>query len=190
VEPGTNPAFLYQQNTLRDALVAGLTLNIFNQHGDRVKMANLAQTINVLQALILTKDEQMVLTPTYHVFDLYKVHQDATFIPLDLDGPQYKYGQKSIPQISASASKNSQGIVHISLCNLNPHESASVTCELRGMKTQAVTGRILTSDEITGHNTFQHKERIKPRKFTGAELKNNTLKFTIPAKSVLMVEIK
>jgi len=190
VEPGTNPAFLYQQNTLRDALVAGLTLNIFNQHGDRVKMANLAQTINVLQALILTKDEQMVLTPTYHVFDLYKVHQDATFIPLDLDGPQYKYGQKSIPQISASASKNSQDVIHLTLCNLNPIESMPTTCELRGMKAQGVTGRILTSDDMTAHNTFQNKERIKPKKFNAITLKNNTLKLTIPAKSVVMVEIK
>lgn len=190
VEPGTNPPFLYQQNTLRDALVAGLTLNIFNQHGDRVKMANLAQTINVLQALILTKDEQMILTPTYYVFDMYKVHQDATFIPLKLDGPQYKYGKRSLPQISASASKNSQGVVHISLCNLNPHDSTPVTCELRGMKAQTITGQILTSKDMTDHNAFQNPDTVKPSEFSNAVLENNTVKFELPAKSVLVLKIK
>lgn len=190
VEPGTNPSFLYQQNTLRDALVAGLTLNIFNQHGERVKMANLAQTINVLQALILTKDEQMILTPTYHVFDLYKVHQDATFVPVKLDGPQYKYDQKSIPQINASASKNSQGVIHISICNLNPNEPTPITCKLRGMEAQTVTGQILTSDDMTAHNTFQNPDTIKPSEFNKAVLEYNILKFEIPAKSVVMLEIK
>ncbi|MBD3413537.1 MAG: alpha-N-arabinofuranosidase [Candidatus Aminicenantes bacterium] len=190
VEPGTKPAFLFQQNSLRDALVAGATLNIFNRHCDRVKMANLAQTINVLQALILTKDEQMVLTPTYHVFDLYKVHQDATLIPIAMKAPHYTYHEKSIPQVSASASKNSQGHIHLSLCNLNPNDSVKIMCEIRGVQTQTVSGQILTSDEMTAHNTFQNPDAIRPQNFNGAALTNSTLKVMLPAKSVVMLEIK
>jgi alpha-L-arabinofuranosidase len=190
VEPGTNPAFLYQQNTLRDALVAGVTLNIFNQHSERVKMANLAQTVNVLQALILTQDERMILTPTYHVFDLYKVHQDSLFIPTKLDCAHYKLGSRSIPQISSSASKNNQGEMHLSLCNLNPNESTQIICQIRGIDVQTVTGKILTSGEMNAHNTFQNPDSIKPQKFSDVVIENNILKINLPAKSVLVLEIK
>jgi alpha-N-arabinofuranosidase len=190
VEPGTNPGFLYQQNSLRDALVAGATLNIFNQHCERVKMANLAQTVNVLQSLILTKEEQMILTPTYHVFDMYKVHQDATLLPLDLKCPQYTYQDSSIPYISVSASKNSQKEIHITLCNLDPKESIHLTCELRGIRAETVTGQILTSDKMTAHNTFQNPNEVKPSQFKGAVLENNTLEITLPSKSVVVLKVK
>ena len=103
VEPGTNPGFLFQQNTLRDALLAGLTLNIFHRHADRVKMANIAQMVNVLQAMIFTQDEKMIVTPTYHLFDMYKVHQDATLLPLTLDCVNYEREGRSLPAISATA---------------------------------------------------------------------------------------
>ena len=115
VEPGTNPGFLYQQNTLRDALVAGISLNIFNNHCDRVRMANIAQTVNVLQAMILTEGEKMIVTPTYHVFDMYKVHQDATLLPFDLQCDDYVFEDKAVPQISLSASKDADEVIHISL---------------------------------------------------------------------------
>jgi alpha-N-arabinofuranosidase len=190
VEPGTNPGFLYQQNSLRDALVAGATLNIFNQHCERVKMANLAQTVNVLQSLILTKEEQMILTPTYHVFDMYKVHQDASLLPLDLKCPQYTYQDSSIPHISVSASKNSQKEIHITLCNLDPKESINLTCELRGIRAETVTGQILTSDKMTAHNTFQTPNEVKPSQFKGAVLENNTLEITLPSKSVVVLKVK
>jgi len=190
VEPGTNPGFLYQQNSLRDALVAGATLNIFNQHCERVKMANLAQTVNVLQALILTKEEQMILTPTYHVFDMYKVHQDATLIPFDLDCPQYTNQERSIPQISVSASINSQKEIHISLCNLNPNESIHLTCELRGIPAESVTGQILTADKMTAHNTFQNPNEVMPSKFDRAVLEKNTLELVLPAKCVVVLKVK
>ena len=121
VEPGTNPGFLYQQNTLRDALVAGITLNILNQHCDRVHMANLAQTINVLQALILTEEDKFLLTPTYHVFDMYQVHQDATLLETSIENETgYIHNGERLPQINVSASKDETGIVHVSLCNLDP----------------------------------------------------------------------
>ena len=119
VEPGTNPGFLYQQNTMRDAMIAGVTLNIFNNHSDRVRMANLAQTINVLQAVILTNKEKMILTPTYHVMEMYNVHQDARLIPLTIKTDDYTFGNEKLPSVSASASKDSTGLIHISLTNIN-----------------------------------------------------------------------
>jgi len=120
VEPGTNPGFLYQQNSLRDALIAATSLNIFNNHCERVKMANLAQTVNVLQALILTDKEKMLLTPTYHVFDMYKVHHDATWLPLQVNTPDYVLGDVKVPAVNASASRDKNGAVHITLVNLDP----------------------------------------------------------------------
>ncbi|MCX6902584.1 MAG: alpha-N-arabinofuranosidase, partial [Verrucomicrobia bacterium] len=132
VEPGTLRGFLYQQNTIRDALVAGVTLNIFNQHADRVKMANIAQTINVLQAMILTDKAKMILTPTYHVFEMYAVHQDAKLLPTELQSNDYLMGPDKIPNVSASASRDKAGRIHVTLCNLNPHAAAEVSCELLG----------------------------------------------------------
>ncbi len=190
VEPGTNPSFLYQQNSLRDALTAGLTLNIFNQHCDRVQMANIAQTINVLQAVILTKEEKMVLTPTYHVFDMYKVHQDAILLPIQLNCTKYEFKKDSIPAISASASQDKDGKIHISLCNLDPNKSQKLKCELHGFSPQTVTGRILTSREMTDHNTFEKPEAIKPAEFNDAKIKEAGLAIALPPKSVVLLEIK
>ncbi|MBL7083978.1 MAG: alpha-N-arabinofuranosidase [Candidatus Aminicenantes bacterium] len=190
VEPGTNPSFLYQQNSLRDALVAGLTLNIFNNQCNRVKMANLAQTINVLQALILTKGEKMVLTPTYHVFEMYKVHQDATLLPVDLQCGQYEFEGDKIPALSVSASRDKSGRIHISINNLDPNNAAKVVCELRGSKAKSVTGRILTAADKTAHNTFEIPETLKPAVFKTVQLKNNILSTTLPPKSVVVLEIK
>jgi alpha-N-arabinofuranosidase len=189
-EPGTNPSFLYQQSSLRDALTAGLTLNIFNLHCDRVQMANIAQTINVLQAVILTKDEKMILTPTYHVFDLYKVHQDATLLPSQLDCAQYAFGEDSIPAISASASRDKEGKIHITLCNLDPNKAQEIRCELRGFAPRSVSGRILTADDMKAHNTFDNPERVKPTEFKDAEIEGKDLATVLPPKSVVMLEIK
>lgn len=123
-EPGTNPGFLYQQNTLRDALVAGVTLNIFQKHSSRVQMANLAQVVNVLQALILTEGDKMILTPTYHVFEMYKEHQDNELLEVTIESPDYTFGELTIPQISVSASRDTNGKVYVSLCNLSHNDSA------------------------------------------------------------------
>ena len=189
VEPGTNPGFLYQQNSLRDALVAGASLNIFNNHADRVKMSCIAQTVNVLQALILTEDEKMVLTPTYHVFDMYQVHQDASLLPLELKSGTYEFKGESIPAVSASASRDKDGRIHISLCNLDPNKSQDIVCELRGAKAKSVTGRILTSTDMTAHNTFNKPETLKPAEFKGARLESNLVKAALPHQSVVVLEI-
>ncbi|CAN5737512.1 alpha-L-arabinofuranosidase AbfB [soil metagenome] len=163
-EVGTNPGFLYQQNSLRDALVAGVTLNIFNAHADRIHMANLAQTINVLQALILTDNDKFLLTPTYHVFELYQVHQDATLLETIIDDQAaYVHNGESLAQISVSASQNATGAVHVTLCNIDSRASAQVTLMLDGVDAiHQVTGRILTASDMTAHNTFSQPETVKP----------------------------
>jgi alpha-N-arabinofuranosidase len=130
VEPGTNKAFLYQQNTMRDAMIAGITLNIFNNHCDRVRMANLAQCINVLQAVILTNKEKMILTPTYHVMEMYNVHQNALMIPLTISSNDYSLGGKKLKAISASASRDKNGVVHISLVNIDSRNEQEVNIDL------------------------------------------------------------
>ena len=189
VEPGTNPAFLFQQNSLRDAIVAASTLNIFNNHADRVRLANLAQTVNVLQALILTKGAQMLLTPTYHVFDLYKVHQDAKLVPIQFNSPDYVNGDQKIPALSISASKDSMGAVHISLVNIDASKPISIQTNIDGTW-KAVTGRILTSDKVNDYNSFDQPKKIIIKPFTGAKLSGNNLTIDLPAKSVVVVELK
>ena len=132
VEPGTNPGFLYQQNTLRDALVAGLHLNIFNNRADRVRMANIAQTINVLQALILTEGPKMILTPTYHVYDMYKVHQDAALLDFTMLSDDYEADGKRFKKVNASVSRGADGKINITLCNIDPDCGATVQCLIDG----------------------------------------------------------
>jgi alpha-N-arabinofuranosidase len=189
VEPGTNPGFLYQQNSLRDALIAGTTLNIFNNHADRVRMANLAQTVNVLQSIVLTKGSQMLLTPTYYVFDLYKVHQDAKLVPAKFESPDYPNGDAKIPALNVSASKDSTGALHISLVNLDASKNISVQTTLDGTW-RSVTGRIITSEKLTDVNTFEQKKKVIATSFNGAKLNGNKLSIDLPSKSVVTLELK
>ncbi|AEF16600.1 alpha-L-arabinofuranosidase domain protein [Thermoanaerobacterium xylanolyticum LX-11] len=191
VEPGTNPGFLYQQNTMRDALVAGIHFNIFNKHCDRVKMANIAQTINVLQAVILTDGPTMVLTPTYHVFDMYKVHQDAELLDFNIDTPEYNIDSKeSIPQVTATVSSDDSGKIHISLCNLNPEKSVTVECEFRGAKVSKATGTILSADEMNAHNTFDNPNKVVPKEFDEIKIVENRIVMTLPKMAVVGVEAR
>ncbi|HEX9653518.1 MAG TPA: alpha-N-arabinofuranosidase [bacterium] len=190
VEPGTNAGFLYQQNTLRDAIVAGLSLNIFNQHCDRVQMANIAQTINVLQAMVLTDGAKMILTPTYHVFEMYKVHQDATLLPIDLQCADYAFGEEKLAAVNASASKDKSGKVHITLCNLDPKNAAKIDCELRGITAKKITARVLTAPAMNSRNTFELPDVVKPEAFKDAKLNSGMLTATLPAKSVVLLEIE
>lgn len=189
VEPGTNPGFLYQQNTLRDAIVAGLNFHIFHAHADRVAMANIAQTVNVLQAMVLTDQAKMLLTPTYHVFEMYKVHQDATALRVDLISPDYAFGDQHIPAVSASASKNAAGKVHLSLVNTHAHEAVTVTCTLAGLEAKSVSGRVLTAGAMNAHNTFDQPDAVAPQAFDGAQIEGGTLTVTLPAKSVVVLSL-
>ena len=157
VEPGTNPGFLFQQNTMRDAFVAALTLNIFNKYSGRIQMANIAQVVNVLQSMILTKDDKMVLTPTYHVFEMYKVHQDAVLLPLDIQSDVKNVNEKDMPLVTASASQK-DGLIHISLTNADLDAERLVNIDASNLKITRITGRILTSKSIQDHNTFEKPE--------------------------------
>jgi alpha-N-arabinofuranosidase len=189
VEPGTHPRFLYQQNTLRDALVAGLTLNIFNQHSDRVQGANIAQTVNVLQAMVLTQGDRLVLTPTYHVFAMFKVHQNATLLPLTLKSTLYSCGAEDIPSLSASASRADDGKIYLTLCNLDPNQAQSLVCEVRGVKLATIHGHILTSNSINAHNTFENPRELEPQSFWGLTMTDNTIEGELPPKSVVALEL-
>ncbi|UCG28434.1 MAG: alpha-N-arabinofuranosidase [Bacteroidales bacterium] len=189
VEPGTEPGFLYQQNTLRDALVAAVNLNIFNNHCNRVKMANIAQTVNVLQAMILTNEEKMIRTPSYYTFRMFKVHQDATLLPLNLTCENYRFEEKQVASLSASSSLNENGIIHLSLANLDPRKSKAVKCEVRGRKITDVKGEILTAGNMNDHNDFNRGEIVVPKEFTGANIRGGILEIDIPAKSVVVLRI-
>ncbi|MEO6455334.1 MAG: alpha-L-arabinofuranosidase C-terminal domain-containing protein [Ginsengibacter sp.] len=190
VEPGTNPGFLYQQNTMRDAVIAGLTLNIFNNHSDRVRIACLAQCVNVLQAVILTDKEKMLLTPTYHVMEMYNVHQGARLLPVSINTQNYVVGDEKLPSVSCSASKDSLGLTYVSLTNLNAREAQDISINIEGEKYSKVSGRILTSAKLQDHNTFENQDKITPKAFTGAVLKGNTLNLKLPPFSVVVLELK
>ena len=188
-EPGTNPGFLVQQNTLRDALVAGINLNIFNNHSDRVRMSNIAQMVNVLQSVILTSDKEMVLTPTYYVFKMYKVHQDAKMLPIEIKCNRYTSGAESIDAINASASIK-DGVVSITLCNLDPDHSQAISFDFQGMKIASVSGQIVTANKIKALNDFGKKEEVSLSDFKNAKLNKGQVEATIPAKSVVLIQLK
>jgi alpha-L-arabinofuranosidase len=189
VEPGTNPGFLYQQSTLRDALVAGATLNIFNRHCDRVKMACIAQLANVLQAMVLTDNEKMTVTPSYWVFEMYTVHHDAKLLPSDLQSADYDFNGRKIPAVSVSASRDRAGKIHVTLCNLNPNQPANVSCELQGANARKISGRVLTAPQMNAHNTFDHPDNVKPAEFDAFRVTNNGFDATLPSKSVVVLEV-
>ncbi|MEO8108635.1 MAG: alpha-L-arabinofuranosidase C-terminal domain-containing protein [Ginsengibacter sp.] len=190
VEPGTNPGFLYQQNTMRDAMIAGMTLNIFNNHADRVRMANLAQTINVLQAVILTNKEKIILTPTYHVMEMYNVHQDAMLLPIKISTGDYVFNGAKLPAVSASASKDSTGIIHISLVNIDPKNTQKIILNVGEEKIKSVTGRILSSKKIQDYNSFDDPNKIAPAMFNGTTVDNKSLGVTLPPASVVVLTLQ
>jgi len=190
VEEGTNPGFAYQQNTMRDAMIAGLTLNMLNNRADRIKMANLAQTVNVLQAVILTKDEKMLLTPTYHIMKMYNVHQDATLIPVSFDSPKYLFKNESLPAISVSASKDKNGLSHFSIVNIDSQKEHTIEIDCSNFELKNFKGEILTSKKLQDHNTFESPNNIVPKEFKDFKFKNGHLVFTIPPFSVIVLEGK
>lgn len=189
VEDGTNPGFLYQQNTMRDAMIAGLTLNVFNNHAERVRMANLAQAVNVLQSVILTKGDQMILTPTYHVMEMYKVHQDAKLIPLTISTADYVFGDEKLPAVTASASLAKDGKTHLSLTNIDPSKAQEISIQLDGKKFKNVSGRVLTSKKLQDYNSFEKPNIIQPALFKDASLKGDQLKVKLPPFSVVVLEL-
>ncbi|UTR16225.1 alpha-N-arabinofuranosidase [Salipaludibacillus sp. LMS25] len=190
VEPGTNPGFLFQQNTIRDAVVAGLHFNIFHEHNDRVHMANIAQMVNVLQAMILTEGDKIVKTPTYHVFNMYKVHQDAERLAIKQAEDTYEFGGETLPRVSTTASKNSKGEINISLCHIDPSEETTVSLNLQGLtELNHVTGSIITASELNAHNTFDQPHNVTAEAYSNFTQQGTTLTLTVPPASVLTLTI-
>lgn len=190
VEKGTNPGFLYQQNTMRDAVLAGSTLNIFNNHADRVRMANLAQCVNVLQAVILTDKAKMITTPTYHVMKMYNVHQGATLLPVNFNSPRYTYKGEMLPAVSVSASKDQNRVVHISLVNIDSKNKNKIEIDVKGLGVKNFTGSILTSAKLQDYNSFEVPNKIVPTVFKNFENKSGKLEITVPPFSVVVLEGK
>jgi alpha-N-arabinofuranosidase len=180
---------LWQQNTMRDAIVAGVGLNVFHWHCERVSMANIAQAVNVLQAMVLTDGPKMLLTPTYHVFEMYKVHQDAKLLPCVLKSAEYKVGDQATAALHASASRDASGKIHLSVCNLDPNRSHELTTLFEGAQVSNVSGRVLSTEAMNACNTFERPEFVKPRPFTAAAISNGRLKAEFPAKSVAVLEL-
>ncbi len=189
VEPGTNPGFLYQQNTMRDALVACLNLNIFNKYSDRVKMACIAQMVNVLQSVLLTEGPQMVKTPTWHVFDLFKEHQDAQLVESRIETEMIGEEEEwMVPNLSESASVSADGKLQLTLGNLSLTEAYPVRTQITGFNGKKVSGRILTG-AMRDKNTFEAPDTVASREFDLA-IKDGNLEFTIPACSVLHITLE
>lgn len=196
-EPGSTPGFLYQQNTLRDALVAALHFHIFHRHADRVVMANIAQTVNVLQAMILTDGPRMLRTPTYWVFEMFKVHQGGVVLPVDLrDAPGYaveggEAGGAPIPAVSAGATRRAaDGVVDVSLVNVHPREAARIELRLDRLAPMRVSGRVLTAAAMNAHNTFDAPDAVAPAAFAGAKLADGLLVAELPPMSVVALELR
>ncbi len=186
--PGTHDGFLQQQNSQRDALLAALNLNIFARHADRVRMANIAQMINVLQAMILTDGPKMVLTPTYHVFHMYVPFQDATFIPLKYDAGTYTKGSVTLPRLDAIAARSTDGKVWLSLTNLDPDQPLKVDTSVLGFPAKSATGQTLSGPRIDSYNDFDHPDTVSPKPVT-AKAKNGAIVLTLPPESVTVVEL-
>ena len=190
VEPGTNPGFLYQQNTLRDAMVAAVTLNIFNKHSDRVRMANLAQTVNVLQSVVLTEGEQMLLTPTYHVFDLYSSHQDAMLADSFIQSEEEGEGAYRIPTLQESASVAEDGTLTVTLANLSLKKDYEIDAVLLGAPSGQIEATLL-GGEMDACNTFEQPQQVQPEDFSNQVRPTASgAAFTIPAHSIVKLSIR
>jgi len=174
---------------MRDAMIAGMTLNVFNNHAERVKMANLAQTVNVLQAVILTEGDKMLLTPTYHVMEMYKVHQDAKLIPIQVNSKDFTFNGESIPAVSASASIAKDGKTYVSLVNIDPKNEQEIIVDVTGKSYKNISGRVLTSKKLRDFNSFDKPDNVKPEIFKGAQLKNNQISVKLPPFSVAVLAL-
>jgi alpha-L-arabinofuranosidase len=190
-EPGNTMGILYQQNTLRDALTASLYLNIFNNHCDRVKMANIAQVVNVLQAMVLTQGDKLVRTPTFYVFKMYNVHYDALMLPISLTSENYVFGDQSIPELSASASKNKQAEINITITNVNLSKVVKTALSLDSEeKIEVKAAKIITADQMNALNDFDKQETVNMKEFKGYKVNVTELSIEMPPKSIVLLTLK
>ena len=187
--PGSNPGFLVQQNSMRDAVLAALNLNIFARHADRVRGANIAQMINVLQAMILTDKEKMVLTPTYYVFKMYVPFQNATFIPVKFDAGSYTNGSTTLPRVDALAARDTSGKLWLELTNIDPNQAVQVDLDLPGVTAKSATGQTLTSPKVDSINTFEAPNTVVPKPVVG-KVRQGKISLTLDPKSVTVVSVE
>lgn len=187
--PGTTPGFLAQQNSVRDALIAALNIHIFARRADRVRMANIAQMVNVLQAMILTDGPRMVLTPTYHVFRMFVPFQDASFVPLQMEAGRYTHGSISLPRVDALAARDAAGTLWLSFANLDPHRPADVAATLQGAAPRAASGDTLTGPAIDSVNTFEARDTVAPRA-AAVTLAGDRVSVSLPPRSVTVVGVR
>lgn len=183
---GSIPGFLVQQNSLRDAILAALNLNIFAHHADRVRMANIAQMINVLQAMILTDKEKMVLTPTYYVYKMYVPFQDATFVPVTFDAGTYTHDGITLPRIAAIAAKDKAGKLSLAITNVDPNRPAEIEISLAGVNVKSAAGEMLTASKVDSVNTFDAPNTVVPKPVS-AKAQEGKLTFKLEPKSVTVI---
>lgn len=190
-EPGTNPGFLYQQNTVRDALIAGITLNIFNKHSDRVKIAALAQMVNVLQSVLLTEGDKMIKTPTYHVMHMYRHHQGAKLLESSVTGiDEIGTDEWKVPKVTESVSKDKDGIITITLNNLSIESAEEVEVQLANGVYKVVEVRIVTNSDMHAHNTFEAPEEVTEKDFNDYEVKGENILVKLPVNSVVEMRLQ
>lgn len=190
-EPGTNPGFLYQQNTVRDALIAGITLNIFNKHSDRVKIAALAQMVNVLQSVLLTEGDKMIKTPTYHVMHMYRHHQGAKLLESSVTGiDEIGTDEWKVPKVTESVSKDKDGIITITLNNLSIESAEEVEVQLANGVYKVVEARIVTNSDMHAHNTFEAPEEVTEKDFNDYEVKGENISVKLPVNSVVEMRLQ
>jgi alpha-N-arabinofuranosidase len=186
--PGSNPSFLQQQNSQRDAILAALNLNIFARHADRVRMANIAQMVNVLQAMIMTDGPKMVLTPTYYVFKMYVPFQDSTFLPVKYDAGTYRYKDMTLPRVDAIAARTKDGRIALSLINLDPHHAEQFAVTIPGAASGAARGQVLSAPAVDSVNSFAAPDTVMPKPVS-AHVANGKLTITLAPASVTVLTL-
>ena len=187
--PGSPEGFLAQQNSQRDAVLAALNLNIFARHADRVRMANIAQMVNVLQAMILTDKEKMVLTPTYHVFKMYVPFQDATFVPVTFDAGTYTQGGITLPRVDAIAARDAAGKAWVAVTNVDPNRPTTISASVAGLTARSAAGQTLTAPRVDSVNTFEVPATVAPKPIT-ARVQDGTITLTVEPKSVTVISVQ
>ena len=186
--PGSNPGFLVQQNSLRDAVLAALNLNIFARHADRVRMANIAQMANVLQAMVLTDQANMVLTPTYYLFKMYVPFQDSTFVPVTFEAGTYGHGEIKLPRVDAIAAKDKAGKLWLALINVDPNQPADIEVSLTGLNAKSAAGESLTAPKVDSVNTFEAPNTVVPKPIS-AKIAGGKVTVKLEPKSVTVISV-
>jgi alpha-N-arabinofuranosidase len=187
--PGSPQGFLEQQNSQRDALIAALNIHTFARHADRVRGANIAQMVNVLQAMILTDKERMVLTPTYHVFRLYLPFHDATLLPAAVSAGDYEHGGLKLPRVDAIAARDAAGKTWLALAHLDPEQSTKISIDVAGAKFSRARGETLTAPRVDSVNTFDAPRAVVPKPIS-AQGKGGKLVLELAPASVTVVALE